>query len=167
MGNINRIDLSKLKSHKSTFDSLEKSFNNSAYSTFNSSYIKRCSDPYVTKMKSNLTLLYNQIKKGYSNIDSWWTKYNQNAEGLEKKLSNEGNTITEYGIRAYATHLPELNDFKIPTTVSFASSGIAGALSGGLFANLGTVSANADPFAAMEQAKELLSKYGISDWKQG
>ena len=56
MGNINRIDLSKLKSHKSTFDSLEKSFNNSAYSTFNSSYIKRCSDPYVTKMKSNLTL---------------------------------------------------------------------------------------------------------------
>ena len=149
MGNINRIDLSKLKSHKSTFDSLEKSFNNSAYSTFNSSYIKRCSDPYVTKMKSNLTLLYNQIKKGYSNIDSWWTKYNQNAEGLEKKLSNEGNTITEYGIRAYATHLPELNDFKIPTTVSFASSGIAGALSGGLFANLGTVSANADPFAAI------------------
>lgn len=149
MGNINRIDLSKLKSHKSTFDSLEKSFNNSAYSTFNSSYIKRCSDPYVTKMKSNLTLLYNQIKKGYSNIDSWWTKYNQNAEGLEKKLSNEGNTITEYGIRAYATHLPELNDFKIPTTVSFASGGIPGALSGGLFANLGTVSANADPFAAI------------------
>lgn len=149
MGNINRIDLSKLKSHKSTFDSLEKSFNNSAYSTFNSSYIKRCSDPYVTKMKSNLTLLYNQIKKGYSNIDSWWTKYNQNAEGLEKKLSNEGNTITEYGIRAYATHLPELNDFKIPTTVSFASSGIVGALGGGLFANLGTVSANADPFAAI------------------
>lgn len=149
MGNINRIDLSKLKSHKSTFDSLEKSFNNSAYSTFNSSYIKRCSDPYVTKMKSNLTLLYNQIKKGYSNIDSWWTKYNQNAEGLEKKLSNEGNTITEYGIRAYATHLPELNDFKIPTTVSFASGGIPGVLSGGLFANLGTVSANADPFAAI------------------
>lgn len=149
MGNINRIDLSKLKSHKSTFDSLEKSFNNSAYSTFNSSYIKRCSDPYVTKMKSNLTLLYNQIKKGYSNIDSWWTKYNQNAEGLEKKLSNEGNTITEYGIRAYATHLPELNDFKIPTTVSYASGGIAGALSGGLFANLGTVVANADPFAAI------------------
>ena len=149
MGNINRIDLSKLKSHKSTFDSLEKSFNNSAYSTFNSSYIKRCSDPYVTKMKSNLTLLYNQIKKGYSNIDSWWTKYNQNAEGLEKKLSNEGNTITEYGIRAYAMHLPELNDFKIPTTVSYASGGIAGALSGGLFANLGTVVANADPFAAI------------------
>ena len=149
MGNVNRINLSKLKSHKSTFDSLEKSFNNSAYSTFNSSYIKRCSDPYVTKMKSNLTLLYNQIKKGYSNIDSWWTKYNQNAEGLEKKLSNEGNTITEYGIRAYAMHLPELNDFKIPTTVSFASSGIVGALGGGLFANLGTVSANADPFAAI------------------
>ena len=149
MGNINRIDLSKLKSHKSTFDSLEKSFNNSAYSTFNSSYIKRCSDPYVTKMKSNLTLLYNQIKKGYSNIDSWWTKYNQNAEGLEKKLSNEGNTITEYGIRAYATHLPELNDFKIPTTVSYASGGIASALSGGLFSNLGTVVANADPFAAI------------------
>ena len=149
MGNINRINLSKLKSHKSTFDALEKSFNNSSYSTFNSSYIKRCSDPYVTKMKSNLTLLYNQIKKGYSNIDSWWTKYNQNAEGLEKKLSNEGNTITEYGIRAYATHLPELNDFKIPTTVSYASGGIASALSGGLFANLGTVSANADPFAAI------------------
>ena len=149
MGNINRIDLSKLKSHKSTFNALEKSFNNSAYSTFNSSYIKRCSDPYVTKMKSNLTLLYNQIKKGYSNIDSWWTKYNQNAEGLEKKLSNEGNTITEYGIRAYATHLPELNDFKIPTTVSYASGGIPGALSGGLFANLGTVSVNADPFAAI------------------
>ena len=41
MGNVNRINLSKLKSHKSTFDSLEKSFNNSAYSTFNSSYIKK------------------------------------------------------------------------------------------------------------------------------
>ena len=89
MSDVNRINISNLKNYKNTFDDLKNTFKDSAYSTFQSGYVRKCSDPYVTKMKANLTIMYDRIQNGYNSIDIWWKKYNKSIEEVEKYLSEK------------------------------------------------------------------------------
>lgn len=116
MGDINRVNISLLKTYKSDFDHEKSNFKNSAYRTFSSSYLKNCGDATVKKMASQIDALYKKIDTGYTNIDRWWSDYNQSAEELEIALANPGgrNRIKESSLRNYVhTNLKELKEIKL------------------------------------------------------
>lgn len=113
MKDTTRINIFLLQSYKNNFDAYHIRFNNNSYNTFNSSYLKHCSDPYVMKMSKKLDELYKIIDKGYCNIDKWWSNYNSNVESLENYLSGNGQlgAITDSSVRNYIiSNLTSLND---------------------------------------------------------
>ena len=115
MSDVNVINLNQLKSYKAQFDNEKHHFINSSYATFNASYFKRCSDVYVSRMNQSLQNIYSTINKGYSNIDNWWSSYNQDVENLEKVLAEESTsgTISEPSVRGIASNLPKLGGFSV------------------------------------------------------
>ena len=90
MKGTSKIDSSILKEYLSDFKKEYNSFHSTTYSTFSSCYLKNCSDPYIVRMSNNLSTLYKNIEKGYSNICTWWTDYNKNAKELEDYMSGKG-----------------------------------------------------------------------------
>ena len=108
MSNI-KIDLSLLKTTENDFKSEANNFNGVTYSTFNSSYLKSCSNNYVIQMAQNLESLYQKIQSGYSNIDEWWNDYISSTEELENSLaSNQSATIRGTTISALYEYTPNL-----------------------------------------------------------
>ncbi len=108
----NRLNTSLLEQYCSNFKGEKNSYTN-AYNTFNSSYLNSCSDSYVQNISNKIRDKYNTLKKGYENIDSWWTNYNSGVKSLENKLEKD-NINTEISsqssdINANANQLsPEL-----------------------------------------------------------
>ncbi len=144
MSDIHKINVSLLKSYKTDFNSEQSNFSNVTYNTFSSCYIRRCNDPYISKMSSNLDTLYSRIHKGYSNINTWWSDYLKNVEGLEQSLSNngKGGYIDETSVRNYvisklsnladiALDLPTLTkkNITIKNTVKFSANQVTSTMS--------------------------------------
>ena len=115
MSNVCKINVSLLKSYEKDFNGEMENFNNNTYNTFSSGYLNNCSDTYVCRMSKQLQDSYEKIKKGYSNVDKWWSDYNSNIEALENYLSENGNLgkITESSIRNCANNLPALENYNI------------------------------------------------------
>lgn len=110
----NVINISLLRQYKNSFSQEKDKFNNTAYKTFSSSYLKTCSDSNIKRISNKLDSIYRIIEKGYSSIEKWWREYNDNVECLENSLSN-GNLrgITKGSLRSFvASNLVELNDYK-------------------------------------------------------
>lgn len=148
MRDINTVDISVLSTYKSNFENEKEQFNENSYSTFSSSYLKNCSDPYVKRMALSLAGKYQKIKKGYQNIDSWWNDYFDNINGLENFLSRNGNSgsISESSIRNFAVnHLRELKDYK--NKISDALNKDVSSTLGSLIFQTQTVSGFTDQFA--------------------
>lgn len=124
MSDAYKINVSLLKTYESNFNNERNNFNNKTYETFLSSYLKTCSDPYVHSMSTELQRIYEQIKKGYNNIDKWWVDYNNNAETLENYLSGTGSigAITEVSVRNSVNNLPELEDYSVRYTKAYYST---------------------------------------------
>lgn len=120
-----KINVSLLESYEQDFNNEKSNFENSTYSTFSSSYFGRCSDPYVSTMNSKLTELYDKIKKGYNNIDSWWQDYNLNIKSLENLLSTDerSGTVSDESTQGYVnSKLPTMDIFKMVFSGVIASS---------------------------------------------
>lgn len=126
MGEINKINVSLLKSLNQDFKKEMNNFNNKAFDTFSNSYINKCSDPIIIRMKNTLNIHYNKIKKGYKNIDSWWNNYNNNIESVENYLSGSGGLeqIQESCVKAAAGALPllEVNSYKSKGSIHFSKT---------------------------------------------
>lgn len=157
MSDICKINVSMLKSYEKDFKSELNNFNNKTYTTFSSSYLKKCSDAYVRRMSNELQTLYDKIKKGYQNIDKWWVDYNANVEGLENYLSDNGSTgaISESSIRNSANQLPNLKKYNLKFAGIIPASMI-GASYNTVFAN-NTIASSVDPFSS------LYSDYRVSE----
>lgn len=115
MSELCKINVSMLKSYENDFNKEQSNFNTRTYSTFSSSYLKSCSDPYVSRMAGKLQALYDKLKIGYQNTDKWWTDYNDNIEALENYLSDNGSVgaIKESSVRNSANKLPNLKKYNI------------------------------------------------------
>ena len=115
MSELCKINVSMLKSYENDFNKEQSNFNTRTYSTFSSSYLKSCSDPYVSRMAGKLQTLYDKLKIGYQNTDKWWIDYNDNIEALENYLSDNGSVgaIKESSIRNSANKLPNLKKYNI------------------------------------------------------
>lgn len=148
MSDINKMNISLLKSYHQDFSNEKENFNQSSFQTFSSSYLKNCSDPYVLKMNDSLNRIYLKIKNGYANIDNWWVDYNENLEGLENALSNDtkSGSISEGLLRNYVnTQLPELRNYNLKLA-GIISPVVVGAVKSPKFINDKVVS-SVDPFA--------------------
>lgn len=157
MSDICKINVSMLKSYEKDFKSELNNFNNKTYTTFSSSYLKNCSDAYVRRMSNELQTLYDKVKKGYQNIDKWWVDYNNNVEGLENYLSDNGSAgaISESSIRNSANQLPNLKKYNLKFAGIIPAS-MVGANYNTVFANNAVVS-TVDPFSS------LYSDYRVSE----
>lgn len=157
MSDICKINVSILKSYEKDFKSELNNFNNKTYTTFSSSYLKNCSDAYVRRMSNELQTLYDKVKKGYQNIDKWWVDYNDNVEGLENYLSDNGSAgaISESSIRNSANQLPNLKKYNLKFAGIIPAS-MVGANYNTVFANNAVVS-TVDPFSS------LYSDYRVSE----
>ena len=99
---MSRINVTLLKEYKSDFDKEVDAFDTTSFSTFNSSYMFNCTDEYVIKMKDKLKTLYEAVQGAYTNIDSWWTDYNNDIETDELRTfldaikNNDMNYIQKY-----------------------------------------------------------------------
>lgn len=115
MSELCKINVSMLKSYENDFNKEQSNFNTRTYSTFSSSYLKMCSDPYVSRMAGKLQTLYDKLKIGYQNTDKWWIDYNDNIEALENYLSDNGSVgaIKESSVRNNANKLPNLKKYNI------------------------------------------------------
>lgn len=110
------INVSTVKDLKSNFDNELNHFKNTSFDTFNNSYFKMCTDPYILRMNIKLSLMYDKLKSGYRNIDKWWTDYISNVEELEKTLSNDerAGLLETADIKNYINNnLQKLDDFKM------------------------------------------------------
>lgn len=157
MSDICKINVSMLKSYEKDFKTELNNFNNKTYTTFSSSYLKNCSDAYVRRMSNELQTLYDKVKKGYQNIDKWWVDYNDNVEGLENYLSDNGSAgaISESSIRNSANQLPNLKKYNLKFAGIIPAS-MVGANYNTVFANNAVVS-TVDPFSS------LYSDYRVSE----
>lgn len=157
MSDICKINVSMLKSYEKDFKTELNNFNNKTYTTFSSSYLKNCSDAYVRRMSNELQTLYDKVKKGYQNIDKWWVDYNDNVEGLENYLSDNGSAgaISESSIRNSANQLPNLKKYNLKFAGIIPAS-MVGASYNTVFANNAVVS-TVDPFSS------LYSDYRVSE----
>ena len=116
MGSVNKCNISLLDSYYQQFSNEKDKFNSTAYKTFSSSYLTRCNDYNIIKMKNNLEKVYSIINKGYKNIDSWWNSYNDDMKGVENALSNDSKTssIKEGLLRNFINgQLPSLKNFDV------------------------------------------------------
>lgn len=149
MSDIYKINVSMLKSYENDFKNELNNFNNKTYTTFLSSYLKSCSDPYVRRMSNELQTLYDKVKKGYTNIDKWWIDYNKNAEGLENYLSDNAGigSISEFSIRNSAHKLPDLKKYNIKFS-GMMPAGILESVRNVFFANNKVISST-DPFDSL------------------
>lgn len=156
MSDICKINVSMLKSYENDFKNELNSFNSKTYTTFSSSYLKNCTDAYVNRMFNELQTYYDEIKKGYQNIDKWWVEYNENVEGLENYLSDNGSigVISESSVRNSANQLPNLKKYNIKFAGIIPES-MVGASYNTAFAN-NIVISTVDPFSS------LYSDYRVS-----
>ena len=124
MSDICKINISTLRNYADNFKNESNNFNNKAYSTFSSSYLKNCSDPYVRTMASKLLTLYTAIKNGYTNIGDWWSGYVENISSLESFLSGGGSVgaMSEASVRNSANGLPALETFNINISATMTNS---------------------------------------------
>lgn len=108
-------------------------------------------------MSNELQTLYDKVKKGYQNIDKWWVDYNDNVEGLENYLSDNGSAgaISESSIRNSANQLPNLKKYNLKFAGIIPAS-MVGANYNTVFANNAVVS-TVDPFSS------LYSDYRVSE----
>lgn len=155
MGDTYKINVTMLKNYANDFKNELNNFINHTYSTFSSSYLKNCSDTYVNRMANELQKLCDGLKKGYQNIDKWWTDYNENIEKLENYLSDNGSvgSISEASIRNSANGLPNLKKYNI----KFA--GIIPATLVG--ADYNTSFANNSVVSVVDQFSSLYEDYNI------
>ncbi|MBR3523102.1 MAG: hypothetical protein IKN87_00230 [Bacilli bacterium] len=121
MSSNTRVDLNLLKSYKTSFDNEKQSYMYNTYNAFSSGYISQCSDPYVSRMKQDLSYRYQFISEAYNKINTWWTNYNKDIEALENGLCNDqanGNGISESCVRAIVNSLPVLRNFNVDSYMS-------------------------------------------------
>lgn len=182
MGDIHKINVSLLKSYKTDFKSEQSNFSRVAYNSFSSCYVRRCSDPYVSRMCKNLETLYSRISKSYNNIDKWWSDYLTNIEGLENSLSNNGKSgyISESSVRNYViSKLSNLTDIslnltkmtqkniKVTNTVKFAANQVTSNMSrfSSLYRGYNTAFSNVTS-SITEISKSIVSKKTASTQSQ-
>lgn len=166
MGSVNKCNISLLDSYYQQFSNEKDKFNSTAYKTFSSSYLTRCNDYNIIKMKNNLEKVYSIINKGYKNIDSWWNSYNDDMKGVENALSNDSKTssIKEGLLRNFINgQLPSLKNFDV-TFSDLVSNKPLSTLPNSVFINNTVVSSVgvSDIFASVykefEDGKTILKK---------
>ena len=166
MGSVNKCNISLLDSYYQQFSNEKDKFNSTAYKTFSSSYLTRCNDYNIVKMKNNLEKVYSKINKGYKNIDLWWNSYDNDIKGVEIALSNDSKTssIKEGLLRNFINgQLPCLRNFNV-TFSDLVSNKPLSALTNPVFINntvISSVGVN-DIFASVykefDDGKTLLKK---------
>ena len=166
MGSVNKCNISLLDSYYQQFSNEKDKFNSTAYKTFSSSYLTRCNDYNIVKMKNNLEKVYSKINKGYKNIDLWWNSYIDDMKGVENALSNDSKTssIKEGLLRNFINgQLPSLKNFDV-TFSDLVSNKSLSALTNPVFINntvISSVGVN-DIFASVykefDDGKTLLKK---------
>lgn len=109
------INFSSLDSLKEKFENDKKNFTNSSYSTFSSSYVKKCSDYNIQQMSNQLDKLYLKIKKSYEKMDKWLIEYINNTKGIEAKLSNKSG----YSQISDSPLISQINNIKKLPTVTY------------------------------------------------
>ena len=109
------INFSSLDSLKEKFENDKKNFTNSSYSTFSSSYIKKCSDYNIQQMSNQLDKLYLKIKESYEKMDKWLIEYINNTKGIEAKLSNKSG----YSQISDSSLISQINNIKKLPTVTY------------------------------------------------
>ena len=166
MGSVNKCNISLLDSYYQQFSDEKDKFNSTAYKTFSSSYLTRCNDYNIVKMKNNLEKVYFKINKGYKNIDLWWNSYDNDMKGVEIALSNDSKTssIKEGLLRNFITgQLPSLRNFNV-TFSDLVSNKPLSTLPNSVFINNTVVSSVgvSDIFASVykefEDGKAILKK---------
>ena len=81
------IDINSLNSKKSELDSL-KSYINTAYNEFSSSYLSKLSGTDISRLTNKIKKPMDRIKKGYNNSSNWLNNYLSELNTLESNLAN-------------------------------------------------------------------------------
>ena len=111
MSRNTKCDVDQLKNYKINFDREKNSYMNSTYNTFLSGYISQCSDPYVSRIRQDLSYRYQFINEAYTKINTWWSNYDNDIEKLEISLTYNkanGNGILDGSTKSVVNSLPEL-----------------------------------------------------------
>ena len=111
MSDINRINLSVLRTYRNDFVNEKENYISSTYATFSNGYISSSSDATVLAMANSLRSIYKDIENCYIKMEKWWDSYINDLEGIENALSNDGRSglISESQIRNYIySNLEEL-----------------------------------------------------------
>ncbi len=85
----NRINVDSLKQYYSSFSSEKDYYINTTYSTYNSSYLAQDPDSTLSPLFELLSIRYRNLIRAYSNINKWWSSYNETVPALEKELINK------------------------------------------------------------------------------
>ncbi len=109
------INFSSLDNLKEKFENNKKNFTNLSYSTFSSSYVKKCSDYNIQQMSNQLDKLYLKIKESYEKMDKWLIEYINNTKGIEAKLSNKSG----YSQISDSPLISQINNIKKLPTVTY------------------------------------------------
>ncbi|HIS90080.1 MAG TPA: hypothetical protein IAC20_00270 [Candidatus Faecisoma merdavium] len=124
MSSVNRVNISSIKDYYQNFMQEKDNFDHVSYKTFSYSYLTKCSDSSVVKMKNELNEIYKKICNGYSNIERWWDSYIYDICETERSLSNENKlgNVKEGSVRSYInSQLPHLENFNIKFSENFNS----------------------------------------------
>lgn len=105
-------NVSKIENWYDDFASCKSTFNNTFYSDFNRSYVKRCPDSLVNGFEKKLDARYDRIKRAYQSIATYWSDYLRDLQSCDTLLANKGGSIREIEVISKINSMPFLNEYK-------------------------------------------------------
>lgn len=90
-----------VSSYKDNFELEKNNFKNSSLNTYRYGYLKTCTDSLVSKMASNLDGLFGKIENGYTNINNYWTEYQDASDSLESSFQSFSASCSDPVVNSY------------------------------------------------------------------
>ena len=104
-------NVSKIESWYNDFSSLRNKYINDNYKSYNNSYIKKCGNSSIIKMRNNLNSHYERIKKLYNGVNNYWRDYLNDVKNTDNRLAGKGGSIKVSSLLSKLESMPHLQEY--------------------------------------------------------
>ncbi len=119
MGTYN---VTKIESWLKDFTSAKDKFYNTYYSDFKNSYIKKCNDSAVVRMRNKLSQHYERINRINGRIKNIWEYYLHDLKVIDDKLAGAKGSANDSAIASKLAKLPTLKEYKSNLSIKINSA---------------------------------------------
>ncbi len=127
-------NVSKIDTLYNDFISCKKKFDNTYYSYYKNSYIRKCTDQDIVKIKNKLNKRYEKISRIYKNINTFWSKYLNDVKYTDLVLAGKAKSgsVNASSVSSKLSKLQSLEEYKSNLQIRVQSAASVIGISKGL-----------------------------------